>query len=189
MRVTAASLSPTLALALSVVLALSTSAPAVELEGALFPDQAAVGQDLLPLRGSGVLYWHHLVRVHAAALWLPAGAKPLDDVPKRLELHYFRAFTAADFRSVTTSSLASSVDAAELAPLDALVQRYQALYIDRPAGSSYTLTYQPGVGTTLTADGRELGMISGPAFAHALFSIWLGATAVDDGLRQKLLGE
>jgi hypothetical protein len=181
MRVPAASL--------ALVLVLCSSAPAVELEGAIFPDQATVGPGILPLRGSGVLYWHHLVRVHAAALWLPAGAKPLDDVPKRLELHYFRAFTATDFRDVTSSSLASSVAPAELTPLDALVQRYQALYIDRPAGSSYTLTYQPGVGTTLGADGRELGVIAGPAFAHALFSIWLGAKAVDDGLRQKLLGE
>jgi hypothetical protein len=176
-------------LALSVVLALRASAPAVELEGAVFPDQVSIGQDILPLRGSGILTWHHLVNVHAAALWLPAGAKALDDVPKRLDLHYFRAFTAEDFRSVTTSSLASSVAAAELEPIAALVQRYQALYIDRPAGSSYSLTYLPGVGTTLAADSHELGVIAGPAFAHALFSIWLGAQAVDDGLRRKLLGE
>jgi len=180
---------PPAPLCLVLVLVLCAAAPAVELEGARFPDQAAVGQGILPLRGSGVLYWHHLVRVHAAALWLPAGAKPLDDVPKRLELHYFRDFTAEDFRNVTASSLASSVAADELAPLDPLVQRYQALYIARPAGSSYTLTYQPGVGTELAADGRALGVVAGPAFAHALFSIWLGAKAVDDALRQQLLGE
>jgi hypothetical protein len=185
MRVPAATLCPGLVL----VLVLSAGAPAVELDGATFADQSAVGQLTLPLRGSGVLYWHHLVRVHAAALWLPAGAGPLEDVPKRLELHYFRAFTADDFRSVTSSSLAGSVPAADLAPLDALVQRYQALYIDRPSGSSYILTYRPGVGTELAADGRALGVIPGAAFAHALFSIWLGAAAVDDGLRRKLLGE
>jgi hypothetical protein len=180
---------PAALLPVVLILALCATAPALELDGAVFPDQAAVGQTILPLRGSGVLYWHHLVRVHAAALWLPAGVRPLDDVAKRLELHYFRDFTAEDFRKVTTASLSSAVEAAELAPLDPLVQRYQALYIARPSGSSYTLTYQPGAGTELAADGRVLGVIAGPAFAHALFSIWLGPKAVDDGLRGKLVGE
>jgi hypothetical protein len=169
--------------------AVPAGAPAAEIAGVTVPDQVEVAGQALPLRGVGLLRWHHLVRVHTAALWLPPGAQPLDDVVKRLDLHYLRAFSAADFRAVTEESLRQTSDAATIAALRPLIDRYQALYIDRPADSSYMLTYRPAQGCEMAADGRPLRVIPGREFAHALFAIWLGPTPIDAGLRSQLLGE
>jgi hypothetical protein len=163
--------------------------PAAEISGVTFPDQVEVAQQVLPLRGVGLMRWRHLVRVHTAALWLPVGAGALDEVPKRLDLHYLRAFTAADFRSVTDDSMTQTAGAAVVTQLRPLLDRYEALYIDRPENTSYSLTYRPGIGTELAADGKPLGMIPGASFAHALFGIWLGPTPIDAGLQSQLLGQ
>jgi hypothetical protein len=160
---------------------------AAQIASVIVPDQVTVADTVLPLRGVGLMKWHHLVKVHTAAFWLPAGAGALDEVPKRLDLHYLRSFTAADFRSVTEDSMTQTSGAATVAQLRPLLDSYEALYIDRPENTGYSLTYRPGIGTELAADGTVLGVIPGAAFAHALFAIWLGPTPIDAGLQSQLL--
>ena len=175
---------------LALLLLLTLAAlPAAEIAGAAFPEEIAVGETRVPLRGVTVMKWKGMIKVHASALWLPAAeADPLADVAKRFELHYFHDIEAADFRKATDESLARSADPAAVAALRPRIDRFNALYQDIADGQRYSLTYRPGVGTELAKDGVVLGTIEGADFAHALFGIWLGPKAIDDGFRERILG-
>jgi len=58
---------------------------------------------------------------------------------------------------------------------------------DAKKGSTIVITYVPGSGTMLSTAG-ERSIIPGKDFADALFSVWLGPSPVDDGLKKGLLG-
>lgn len=51
------------------------------------------------------------------------------------------------------------------------------------------LIYKPGKGTAVMINGTYKGIIPGLEFKKALFSIWLGATPADSGLKKKMLGK
>jgi len=162
---------------------------AAETAGVAFPDQLAVGEIQVPLRGTTVMKWKGMIKVHASALWLPAGeGDPLADLPKAFELHYFHDIDAADFRTATDESLERSCSREAIAALRPRIDRFNALYQDMKDGQRYRLTYRPGVGTELAKDGVALGTIEGADFAQAIFGIWLGPKAIDDGFRERILG-
>ena len=175
-----------LALLAVVVLA----APAAEIDGVSFPDQLAIADAAVPLRGMAVMKWKRLIKVHASACWLPSGeADALADVPKAFELHYFHDIDAGDFRKATEESLATSAIPEAVAALRPRIDRFNELYQDIKEGQRYRLTYRPGVGTELAKDGLALGVIEGADFAHAIFGIWLGPKAIDDGFRDRVLAK
>ena len=49
------------------------AAPAAEISGVSFPDQLAIGDAAVPLRGTAVMKWKRMIKVHASATWLPTG--------------------------------------------------------------------------------------------------------------------
>jgi len=51
------------------------------------------------------------------------------------------------------------------------------------------LIYKPGKGTAVMINGTYKGIVPGLEFKKALFSIWLGATPADAGLKKKMLGK
>lgn len=166
------------------------AAPAAEINGVSFPDQLAIGEATVPLRGTAVMKWKRMVKVHASACWLPSGqTDALADVPKAFELHYFHDIDAADFRKATEESLEASTSPEAIAALRPRIERFNALYQDIKEGQRYRLTYRPGVGTELAKDGAPLGIIEGADFAQAIFGIWLGPKAIDDGFRDRVLGK
>ena len=165
------------------------AAPAAEISGVSFPDQLAIGDAAVPLRGTAVMKWKRMIKVHASATWLPTGqSDALADVPKAFELHYFHDIDAADFRTATEESLAASSSPEAIVALRPRIDRFNALYQDIKEGQRYRLTYRPGVGTELAKDGTPLGTIEGADFAQAIFGIWLGPKAIDDDFRDRVLG-
>ena len=89
--------------------------------------------------------------------------------------------------STANVKIAENVDAATFAALRPRIDRLNALYRDVNEGDRYALTYLPGSGTELSYNGRPLGRVEGADFAAALFSIWLGDSPVDEGLKRSLL--
>ncbi len=171
-------------------LAVCGTARAGEIEGVYFPDAVRVGGDRLPLYGLGLLRYRIFIKAYVAALYLPSEAKPssvLDDIPKRLELHYFWSIGGEGFGKAADQILEQNLDEPSLARLRERLDRLHALYQDVKDGDRYSLTYLPGVGTELAKNGKPLGTIPGADFAQAYFSIWLGAAPIDDSLKRQLL--
>lgn len=176
------------------VVAMAAAVPAAgaaaELEGVTFAESYQAGSTTMRLHGVGLARFLRTIKVYVAALYLAPGAKPetvLDDVPKRLELSYFRALKAGDFGRAADKVLADNLSPATIAALKPRIERLHRLYEDVKPGDRYGLTYVPEVGTELALNGQRKGIIEGADFAAAYFSIWLGPDPINEALKDGLL--
>lgn len=169
---------------------LPTSAQAVEVKGVNFAESHPVGQTNLTLTGAAVLKWGLLFDVYAGAFYLPEGVSGpqwTDDIPKRLELSYFRNFKAEDFFSSSDKLLRDNLATKEYQSLSERLQQFYRLFRDINPGDRYSLTYRPATGTELRLNDQLLGAVPGADFAVAYFGIWLGPQPIDKKFRDRLL--
>lgn len=167
----------------------SNLAEAKRLEDVTFQPEYQIDGISLVLQGAGLIKYL-LFTVNAAALYLPESTTdedPLADIPKRLELEYFRTIKAKDFVALTNTWIARNTDAETFARLQPHIDQFNALYKDVRPGDRYAITYQPGKGTALSLNGNVQGVVEGAEFARALFSIWLGPKPVSESLKLVLL--
>lgn len=166
-------------------------AGAATIEGIDFAPSVEAGGTTLTLHSVGLLRYRYIIKAYVAALYLGPGVGPaqiFDDVPKRLELHYFYSIHGPDFAMAADKFLAANVEASALPALRPRIAALHALYRDVKPGDRYALTYLPGRGTELALNGTPLGVVEGADFAAAYFSIWLGAEPINEPLRDALLG-
>ena len=166
------------------------SGEAAEIEGVRFADTYVDEGVALSLHCTGLLRHKIVFKGYVAALYLGSGVRRddvLSDVPKRLEISYFWHIAGHHFGRAGEEVLGRNVGTSTLALLAPRLERIGALYEDVRPGDRYALTYVPGRGTELALNGRRLGVIEGPDFAAAYFSIWLGADPLDRPLRKQLL--
>jgi len=166
--------------------------PALEVKGTAFPDQQVIGGATLKVAGGARLNWKWVFTIYDAAFYLdaaaPAGTDPLSDVAKRYELVYRRTFTAAECVEATDKTIGRGLPASEKAAVAAEIIALNAAYVEVKDGDRFAYTYIPGVGTTMSVNGRELISIPGPQLARVLFAIWVGPDPVDTDFRDRLLG-
>jgi Chalcone isomerase-like len=176
---------------LSLALSLGPTAVALEISGVQVPTSAQVGGRDLTLRGADLLRWKWLVKIYVAALYLPADldrGQALADIPRRISFHYRRGFSADQLVEATNTTIVRGLDAAAATAIEAELKAFNALYRSVVEGDVMAIDYQPGVGTSMRLNDELIGTVPGAAFARALFAIWVGDQAVDDGLKQALLG-
>jgi len=176
------------------VVAMEATVPATggaaEIEGITFSDSYQAGPITMPLQGVGLAKFLRTIKVYVGALYLGPGVKPekvMEDVPKRLELSYFRALKAGDFGQAANKVLSDNVPQATIAALKPRIEQMHRLYEDVKPGDRYGLTYLPGVGTELALNGQRKGIVEGADFAAAYFAIWLGPDPINEALKEGLL--
>lgn len=151
----------------------------------------SLGPVILNLRGISLFtYWGF--RVYVAALYLDPGTqdsvqKQLGETPKHLVIRYKRDFEPEDFRKSGSQIMADNIDTsiAEVASGIALIDK---LYQPIKAGDSYSISYLPEQGLTLTKNDQPLGTVPGKLFAKGYFSIWLGENSISRHFTNELLG-
>lgn len=169
---------------------LAFSASAIEVGGVSFAERFQVEHSELRLRGAAVLRWALLVDVYAGAFYLPpgvAGDNWSADVPKRLELSYFRSFKAEDLSSASDKLLRDALTAEAYQALAQRLQQFNQLYRDSRTGDRYSLSYHPATGTELRFNDELLGAAPGADFAVAYFGLWLGPKPISESFRDQLL--
>ena len=157
-----------------------------------FDERLEVGGVALVLRNTAMMKARVFFTVYAAAFYLGEGAtlsRWADDVPKRLELHYFYTIPPSVMIEEADKALARNLSRAERAALAGRLDRLNAAYREVRPGDRYALTYLPGRGTELSLNGRPEAVIEGADFAAAYFGIWLGEHPASRPLRQALLEE
>jgi hypothetical protein len=174
----------------TLLLSMPILATAAEINDVRFADRVNLDRTELTLRGVAVLKWALLFDIYAGAFYLPeeqSGKAWTDDVPKRLELSYFRKIAAADFAKSSDQLLRRDLSTEEYRALAARLQTFYNLFRDVTPGDRYSLTYLPGHGTELRLNDQPLGSVPGADFAVAYFSLWLGQQPIDDDFRDRLL--
>ena len=167
-----------------------TPAKTAEIEGVKYSKiYSAEGKNLY-LAGVGLLrYWGF--KAYTGAFYLEDGVPindALADTAKRIELEYFRSIKGKDFGPATNKSIAKNVDSNTFERLRSRIDYHNSLYEDVQPGDRYSLTYVPGKGTELALNGESKGVIEGPDFAAAVYSIWLGDKPISKKFKQQILG-
>ena len=169
----------------------SVGQAAVKIEGITFETSYRANDTLLQLRGYGLLRYLVFIKAYVGAFYMPPGedaSRALGPTPRRLELSYFHAISAADFAEATRQKIADNVMPEALPAIAERLERFNGFYRDVQPGDRYALTYLPGKGTELSLNGTPLGNIEGEDFAAAVFAIWLGQAPIDEDFRDTLLG-
>lgn len=173
------------------LIALVTSSHAVQIKDVRFEDKVVVNNEELTLNGLDVLKWAMLFDVYAGAFYLPADAsasKWTEDIPKKLELSYFRDIQAEGFADASDKILKDNLSAEKYATLKERLATFYGFFQDVKPGDRYSINYTPGNGTELRLNGKVMGSVPGHDFAVAYFGIWLGENPISKSFRDKLLG-
>lgn len=167
------------------------TAMSARIDGVTFNDEYTINATRLPIRGYAILNYMFVIKAYAGALYLPAetaSSRALSETPRILELHYFHAISAQDFRESTTEMIKKNTTSQEFNSLRQQVNMLNALYRNVVPGDRYRAVYVPGEGTTLYLKGQALGTVQGADFSKAFFSIWIGKNPIDKKFRNRLLG-
>jgi len=173
------------------VLCIGTPGWALEVKDVSFADEVTLNKTVLSIKGAAVLKWAMLFDVYAGAFYLPdhlSGAKWHEDVPKKLELSYFRDIEAQGFADASDKILKDSLSAGEYERLAERLTIFYGFFKDVKPGDRYSISYSPGQGTELKLNGQGQGSVQGADFAVAYFGIWLGKNPINKTFRDRLLG-
>ncbi len=174
------------------VAALAAPAFARELAGVSMPDSMAVGDKTVRLNGMGIRK-KAFFKVYVAGLYLAAPSKDAAailsaDAPRLIRMEYVRSVgkekIAEAFREGFQNN-APDLAAKQKAAIDRMI----AAVPEMKDGGVMVFTYEPGKGTTLSCDGKDLFSAPGKEFADAIFSLWLGPKPPSDDLKKGLLGD
>ena len=160
--------------------------------GVTLPDAVQAVNTTLLLNGMG-LRTKYMLRVYVAGLYLPQKSSDPNaimkaDVPKRIVMHLARDVSKSQLTEGFAESFHNNTPELEktLKPdIDRLFGALEAV----KEGEEIAFTYVPDRGTSVILGGREKVIIAGPAFAEALFSVWLGPKPPNAGLKKGLLGQ
>jgi len=160
-----------------VLVVASGSALAVERDGVELPDTITVEETPLVLTGTG-LRKKLFFKVYVAGLYLPAPVaegEPVlaEDVPCRLVMHFLRDVGADKINGAWREGIEKNVPEVDEA-LEARVEELCAMTRDVADGEVVTLTYRPGIGTSMTIGEDARGTIPGHDFARAWLACFVG---------------
>jgi len=177
-------------------LAATLPAAAAEVAGVKFADQVEAGGKPLVLNGAG-LRRKFIFKVYAMALYLPAKAATAASVidasgPKRIVIGMLRDVDAKTFSDALREGVEANNSEVEVKAIEPRLEQLEAVMQKigtAKEGMRIRLDWVPGAGTQVSIDGALADApIAGEDFYRALLRIWLGPHAVQDNLKQALLG-
>ncbi len=179
------------------VLLFMASLPALarEVADVRIDETAQVGGQALLLNGAGVRT-RIIFDIYVAALYLPQQSRQADEVladarARRMALHVLYSMSSGKLMDAFKAAIEANHSTAELAALDASLQKFYAIFREIPSvnkGDVIRLDYVPDIGTRVSVNGMERGMVAGAAMNRALMRIWLGGHPVQEDLKKALLG-
>lgn len=178
--------------AAALCLALAFPAAAKELAGVKVPDTVKVGDKELKLNGMG-LRKKAFFKVYVASLYVESPTKDpkailAADGARRVEMAMLRDLEKGKIVEAIKDGFAKAAGAG-LPKLQERLDKFVAVIPDLKEGEKLSITYIPGKGTNiLGAGGEDKINVEGKDFADALFSVWLGAEPVSEGLKNGMLG-
>ncbi len=172
-------------------LVLASVALAGELAGVKMPDTETIEGKTLKLNGMG-LRKKMMFKVYVAGLYVESPSK---DAATLISADEVKSMRLSILRTLAGSKITEAIDdgfernsKSQKEALRARLAKLDAMFPDVSEGDVIALTYVPGKGTIVAVKGAEKGVIEGKDFADALFAVWLGASPVQNDLKQALLG-
>jgi len=184
------------AAALLIALALIAAAPvaqAAEVAGVKVDESADLAGARLQLNGAG-LRKKVFFKVYVGALYVEkksgdAAALVAADGPRLVRLHMLRELDRESVLKAFREGIEKNSRATAAAALAKLAQVEKAIPEELKSGQVVTVSYRPGVGTSLGIEGGTTATVEGKDFADAILRVWLGDEPVDADLKAGMLGK
>ena len=162
-----------------------------EVAGVTMAERTTIGEKNLVLNGMG-LRKKLMFKVYVAGLYLEARSSNAStvvssDQTKRVDMVMIRDLDKEKITEAVEEGFEKN-NKASMPALRERLDRFNAGIADLKEGDHLTITYDPGVGTTLEGKGGSSLVIEGKDFADALFSVWFGTYPVDEKLKSGMLG-
>ncbi|MGC6424038.1 MAG: chalcone isomerase family protein [Lentimonas sp.] len=110
------------------------------------------------------------------------------DAAVHLSFRYLRTIEKSIILKSAARMLEKNLSVQELEQISERVDTINAAYTTVEKGDRSSLTYIPGVGTTLKINNEPIATIEGKDFAQLYFQIWLGEQPVSKAMKEALLG-
>ena len=176
-------------------LAIFSAAQAAETSGIGFPDRVVFDHRELTLNGTATRAVFG-IRVYAAALYVSRATGDAEEItnrngdPKQLRIVMLRAVPEDKFASAVRDNVDRNFSEAEKLrfsrEFDAFFQCF-ANGADLVKGSEVRIDFLPAEGTVVRVGGRNLAVIPGHDFYHALLRLWIGNPS-QSSMKTGLLG-
>lgn len=163
-------------------------------EGVSFPDSITVDGKTLVLNGLGTREATVFnVNVYVAGLYLEQKSSDATAIlsstgAKRLVLKFVRDVERDDIVEAWSDGFEKNAKG-QVGALKSKIGKLNGWMADMAEGGILTFTYIPQKGVVVEINGKSKGTIDGDDFARALFSIWLGSSPPNSGLKSGLLGK
>ena len=175
-------------------LLLSWNASAREVNDVRLADSVQLGNATLQLNGAGTRT-RVIIDVYVAALYLGTKTYKAEDVlsdpgNKRIAIHMLYGMRSSTLLDAFKKAIEANHSAAELSALDAKLKKFYAIFESLSSinkGDVILLDYLPDVGTRVTINGVERGVVEGADVNRALLKIWLGSKPVEEDLKKEML--
>jgi hypothetical protein len=168
-------------------------AAAAEVEGVKLPDTVKVAGSDLVLNGAG-LRSKVVFKVYVGSLYLKEKATDLAGVlksnPRRIQLNLTRTLKGEQLVEAFDEGLKDNNSAAELEAVKAGHDQMKKILLSAgevKEGGIVTMDFADDK-TTVSVNGKALGVVDGAGFNKAFTKIWLGTKPVQADLKSKLLG-
>lgn len=181
--------------ALSLVVAFMISftvSAQTKVAGVTVPNTLKAGDNTLVINGAGLRekYWFDL---YVGALYVqskssngPELAKA--DKPMAVKMHIVSSKITRDKMVEAINEGFEKSTGGNTAPIQGKIKQLLDAFTGIAVDDVFDLIYVPGKGVSLYKNGKLATTVTGLEFKQALFGIWLGPDAVDDNLRQGMLG-
>ena len=162
-------------------------------EGVSFPEEVQAEGTTLKLNGLGLRQATFMkVDGYVAALYVAqtsgdANAILESKAPKEIILHFVRDVGHNDLNKGWDEGFEKNARDG-LPTLRERIETFKGLMADMKTGQQLSFLHKPGEGIDVDVDGGLKGTIAGHDFARALFSIWLGSSPPNPGLKAGLVG-
>ena len=172
-------------------------AQSVTVSGVKYDENIDLRGTKLHLNGAGVRY-KFVVKVYAAALYLPRKAGTTDEVltmpgPKKMSITMLRDIDSGELGKLFTRGVEDNMEKGAFAKLIPGLVRMSQLFSEVKmlhAGDNFTIEWIPGTGTVVAVKGQQQGEpFKEPEFFNAPLRIWLGPAPADWKLKEALLGK
>jgi len=174
------------------------AAPSVtETSGIKFDNEITTSRGTkLLLNGAGTRY-KFVIKVYAAALYMPVRANTLEAVidlktPRIFKVVMLRDVDANELGKLFTDGMQKNSTREEFGKAIAGTIRMGEIFADYKKlekGDSFLIDWVPGSGTFISIKGKLAGdPIKEPEFFSSLMRIWLGKSPADSNLKEALLG-
>ena len=137
-------------------------------------------------------YIHNMFfKIYDVALYTEDGAQRKDildaKVSYQLQFLYLREVDKSIVLKSSAKMLSKNLVPEELDSITARLNRLNAAYQTVGKGDRSSLTYQPGIGTTLNINDLPIITVEGEDFAKLYFTIWFGKLPISKSLKQDLI--